>query len=91
MKLDDYEMLELLGKEDWLGAARLLLRKTGKAVPLDSDGTVIRTYVTGSTPEIQIHYGVLEIFWRQHVGCGTCLAPEPDFTLTQIFIWAPAK
>ena len=91
MKLDDYEILELLDKEDWLGAVRLLLKKTGKSVPLDSDGTAIRTYVTGSTPEIQIHYGALEIFWRPYVGWGTCLAAEPDFTLTQIFIWAPAK
>jgi hypothetical protein len=91
MKLDDYEILELLDKEDWLGAARLLLRKTNKVVPLEPDGIVIQTYVTGSTPEIQIHYGALEIFWRPYVGWGTCLAPAPDFTLTRIFIWAPAK
>jgi hypothetical protein len=91
MKLDDYEMLELFNKEDWLGAARLLLRKTGNVVPLEPDGTLIQTYVTGRTTEIQIHYGAVEIFWRPHIGCGTCLATEPDFTLTQIFIWAPAK
>ena len=87
MKLDDYQMLELLKASDWLGAARLLLDKTGASAPLGMYDTRIQTFVTVGSAEMQIHNGGVEAFWREGIGFGTCLAAQPDAAFTQIFIW----